>query len=47
MYMIKFSRCTIFTRYHPKIIEAILNNVQKESTSVLMMFMINGNENEA
>ena len=47
MYMITFSRCTIFTRYHPKIIEAIPNNVQKKSTSVLMMFTINGNENNA
>ena len=33
-------------RHHPNIKGDFLKNVQETSTSVLMTFMINGNENE-
>ena len=36
----------LHSRYHPKIVEDILKNVQKPSGSFLMTFMINGHENE-
>ena len=42
-----FETCFLHPRYHPKVIRAILQNVQKQVRLFKSGYMMNDNENEA
>ena len=45
--LLLFETCFLHPHYHPKIIRAILQNVQKRVRLFKSGYMMNGNENEA